>query len=111
MVPKETHRERIDRIEALLPTVLVEIEALRILFGLIIDFDFIRTADTTSQPLLFEVQAALEDMLAEIDTDTEDVSEQIRLSAICSAMLIADRGESEVVDIEVDDGETAANDD
>lgn len=111
MVARETHRERLDRIEALLPVVLVEVEALRILIGLLLDADFHRQEGATFEPFLFVVQDALSDMIEEIDPESDDVSEQIRLGAVMSAMLIADRGESEVVDIEVDDGEPAANDD
>ncbi|RRN64666.1 hypothetical protein [Caulobacter sp. 602-1] len=86
---------------------------MRILFQLLIDFDLHRTNGTEVEPLLFEIQGALEDMLDELDPDTEEIAEQIRLAAIASAMLIADRGESEVVDIEVDDAPHGgpANDD
>lgn len=109
MVARETARERLDRIEALLPTVLVEIEALRLLFGLLLDADFSRTVETDIRPIVFEILERLDDRLEELDPDTEDVAEQIHLAAIAAAVVIADRGET--VDIEVDDGQEPANDD
>lgn len=111
MIGKETARERLDRIEAVLPTVLVEIEALRLLFGLLLDFDFVRTDETAVEAFMFDIQSVLEDMLDEADLGTADVAEQIRIAAIASAMVIANRGQSVEVDIEVDNGQEPANDD
>jgi len=107
--PRKNHSRRLDRIEDALPPVFVEIEALRILVGLMLDVDFGRTVETDVEPMIFELLERLEDRLEEIDPGTEDVTEQIRVAALAAAIGIADRGET--VDIEVDDGQEPANDD
>ena len=109
MPHREPVRVRLDQIEALLPPLAVQVEALRLLVGLFLDVDFGRTVETEVEPMLFEILERLEDRLDEIDPDTEDPVEQIQLAAIAAAVAIADRGET--VDIELDDGLEPANDD
>lgn len=107
--PRKNHSRRLARIEGALPPIFVEIEALRLLVGLLLDIDFGRTIDTEVEPMVLELLERLEDRLDEIDPETDEMAEQLKLAALAAAIAIADRGET--VDIEVDDGQEPANDD
>lgn len=106
---RRAHGRRLDQIEEVLTPVFVEIEALRLLFGVLLEIDFERAIATDADPVMLEMLDRLEAMLGQIDPDTEDVAEQIRMAALAAAIVVADRGED--VEIEMDDGQEPANDD
>jgi hypothetical protein len=65
-----TAKQRLDRIEAIITPVLVEISALVVLFKLLLDFDLDRCEDDGGDPFRFLMEEQIEEDLRTIDLDT-----------------------------------------
>lgn len=113
---RETIRVRLEQIEAFLPTMAVQVEALRLLFGLLMDFDMDRSDDQGGEPLVVPIAQTLEAMLDAADPEATEPGAQIKVEAIAAALRIIGPVESEEFDVDVEDpdippGPGAANDD
>lgn len=106
MAPRQTARVRLDEAEEAISLMLIQIEALRLLFSLLLDFDLIRVEEGLSEPHLFAFEDALVEMLEQADPDADDPMEVVRAAAISSALRLVDRSALEEV---VENG--PANDD
>ncbi|WP_168072831.1 hypothetical protein [Caulobacter sp. SSI4214] len=113
---RETVRVRLDQIEAFLPAMAVQVEALRLLFGMLMDFDLDRSDDLGGEPLVVPIAQTLEAMLDAADPEATEPGAQIKVEAIAAALRIIGPIETEEVDIEIgapniSPGPGAANDD
>lgn len=92
MARRETVRARLDEIEDAISLMLIQIEALRLLFSLLLDFDLVRIEEGLEEPHLLAFEDALAEMLEQADPDSEDPTEVVRAAAIASALRLVDRG-------------------
>lgn len=91
MAPRETVKTRLDEIEEAISLMLIQIEALRLLFSLLLDFDLIRVEEGLAEPHLFAFEDALVELQEQSDPDSDDPREVVRAAAIASALRLVDR--------------------
>lgn len=91
MAPRHTVRARLDEVEEAISVMLIQIEALRLLFSLLLDFDLVRIEEGLEEPHLLAFEDALAEMLEQADPDSEDPTEAVRAAAIASALRLVDR--------------------
>lgn len=91
MAPRHTARVRLDEAEEAISLMLIQIEALRLLFSLLLDFDLIRVEEGLSEPHLLAIEDALVEMLEQADPDADDPMEVVRAAAISSALRLIGR--------------------
>jgi hypothetical protein len=106
MAPPSTTKQRLDRIEAIITPVLVEISALVVVFKLLLDLDFDRCDDNGGEPFRFLIEEQVEEDLASVDLDTLEVDTDVWM--VGASLLAALR----IVTSEPDEeSEPGANDD
>lgn len=91
MAPRETVKTRLDEIEEAISLMLIQIEALRLLFSLLVDFDLVRIEEELDEPLLLAIEDALVELQEQSDPDSDDPREVVRAAAIASALRLVDR--------------------
>lgn len=94
----------------------VQVEALRLLFSLLLDFDLDRSDDLGGEPLVVPIAQTLEAMLDAADPEATEPGAQIKVEAIAAALRIIGPVESEEFDMDIEDpdappGPGPANDD
>jgi hypothetical protein len=81
MAPPSTTKQRLDRIEAIITPVLVEISALVVVFKLLLDLDLDRCADNGDDPFRFLIEEQIEEDLASVDLDDLEADTEVWMVA------------------------------